>query len=162
MKKHINYTQYASKNLPKLHAKGQNRTVRLQSLTPELWMILSGGQSVVVRRSGIVLRKTSAKTVRAALLPGCQWREIYACGGETGWYESVSKSGVISHTAQMYSDSGSKQGGIRTVAVAVAGRETDILVYTPGDAHVYVRYPVEHFLIEPGLLTHKNGWYIKL
>ena len=162
MKKHINYTQYASKNIGRIRCLGRNRVVPLQSLTPELWTLLNDGQSVVVRRSGVVLRKTSAKTVRAALLPGCQWREIYASGGETGWYESVSKSGVISHTAQMYSDSGSKQGGIRTVAVAVAGRETDILVYTPGDAHVYVRYPVEHFLIEPGLLTHKNGWYIKL
>lgn len=156
------YSHYSSENLAKLIASGRNRTVPLTSLTPNLWMMLDNGQSVVLRSSGIVLRKTSAKTVRASLLPGCSWREIYAAGYATGWYESVSKTGVISRTAQMYTDRGSKQGGIRTVKVEVTGRETQIIVCIPGFDNVSVQHPLEKFAVEPGRLTHKNGWYITL
>lgn len=156
------YSHYSSENLGKLIACGRNRTVPLNSLTPNLWMMLDNGQSVVIRSSGIVLRKTSAKTVRASLLPGCSWREIYAAGYATGWYESVSKSGVISRKAQMYTDRGSKQGGIRKVEVEVTGRETNIIVFLPGCDHVSVYYQIEQFSVEPGRLTHKNGWYITL
>ena len=156
------YSHYHSGNLPRLRASGRNRTVPLTSLTPNLWMMLDQGQSVVIRSSGIVLRKTSARTVRASLLPGCEWREIYAAGYATGWYESVSKNGVISRKAQMYTDSGSKQGGLRRVEVEVTGRETNIIVFLPWCDHLSVYYPLEQFSVEPGRLTHQNGWYITL
>ena len=156
------YSHYSSENLGKLIACGRNRTVPLTSLTPNLWMMLDHGQSVVIRSSGIVLRKTSARTVRASLLPGCAWRDIYAAGYAKGWYESVSKTGVISSRAQMHTDSGSKQGGLRTVAVEVGGKSANVLVCTPGDEHVAVHYTADQFVIEPGRITHKNGWYITL
>ena len=48
MKKHINYTQYASKNIGRIRCLGRNRVVPLQSLTPELWTLLDAGRHVVV------------------------------------------------------------------------------------------------------------------
>lgn len=173
MKKHINYTQYESKNLGRIRCRGRNRVVPLQSLTPELWTLLAEGRHVVVRRHGIVLHKTSARTVRAALLPGCRWEEVQAGGYSTGWYQAISVADgeVIAKNASLLDDRGSVSSMFHMIQISIRGKNTYVRVFCSfadklkaGDKRWKdpTEYNLQEFTVEPGRLIHKNGWAIEL
>ena len=164
MKKQINYTQYESKNLGRIACRGRNRVVPLTSLTPELWTLLDAGRHVVVRRHGIVLHKTSARTVRAALLPGCRWEEVQVGGYKTGWYQAISVADgeVIAKNATILDELGSVSSRFNMIKISIRGKNTYVCVFFALPYGLPREYNLKDFTAEPGKLIHKNGWAIEL